>query len=529
MKMIKRLIMAALVLVILGAGALFGIYKWTGTAGQTSLELWIGQSLVGVLEGHLNPKVAFGSLDYQAPYTVVVDDLAIMRRDNDEQMMDIERAVLTLAQIPKQGEPIQIKEVLLQKPELRFVHSTDGTGLLGWSDFVKQDAIQNPSSVEEGKRLSDVLVMRKVEVREANLMYDSGDGTPPMRLENLAFDMDTRPVDESGEAGWYTIDSVLAREGLGDIKITGQVNLDTFTLDLDDTTLNTHLDEENYEILPPQLQELLRTYEIQGDLNANVSGRIPLATWREQARLSIRGSLTDARVVIGDKQVPAEVVNLTGELASGTLNGAFDAELLDGTAGGTFQCALVNDQSLRADWNASGIEIQETLRTLKPGQAPPIAGKVMMTGSINSTLTAVRENLDGAGHVEVTQARIITLPIVNDLATLISGKSLSGDDPSTLANLTDALTMDLRFKPQHVGIRNLKITSGGVNGRGEGRVYYDGRLDMTINAGPLEKVQDNLGGIGDILGVVTDQLVKYHVGGTLREPTVSLKPLGLGG
>lgn len=527
MKTIKRLIAGVVVLVLIGAGGLYGIYRWMGTSGETALEHWIGQSLVGVLEGHLNPKFAFRSLDYQAPYTVVVDDLAVMRRDNDEQMMDIEQAILTLAEIPRQGEPIQIEEILLKKPELRFVHGEEGD-LLGWSDFVKQEAIEDPTTVEEGKRLSDVLVMRRVEVDEASLYYDTGDGSPPMVLEDLAFDMRTSPIDERNEAGWYTIDSVLTRSGLGDLNIKGRANLDTFTLELADTTLQTRLAEDNYSILPPQIQNLLRTYEIQGALDASVSGVVPLATWREQATLSIRAAVTEALVVFGETQVPARVVNLTGSLDGGTMDGSFNAELLDGTAGGTFRASLLNDQALRADWTASGIELRETLRTLKPGQPAPLAGRVTMTGNMQSSLAGIRENLDGSGQVEVNDARIVTLPIINDLAALVSGKPL-GNRSDELASLTDQLSMDLRFRPQHIGIRNLKLTSAGVNGRGEGRVYYDGRIEMTLNAGPLERVQDNLGGIGDILGAVTDELVKYHVGGTLSKPTVSLKPLGLGG
>ena len=59
-------------------------------------------------------------------------------------------------------------------------------------------------------------------------------------------------------------------------------------------------------------------------------------------------------------------------------------------------------------------------------------------------------------------------------------------------------------------------------------MFFDSRVDFRFNAGPLEKLQSALGPLGDLMGAVTDQLMKYHVTGTLSEPEFSVKPLGLG-
>ncbi|MBK7404606.1 MAG: hypothetical protein IPJ41_08215 [Phycisphaerales bacterium] len=45
----------------------------------------------------------------------------------------------------------------------------------------------------------------------------------------------------------------------------------------------------------------------------------------------------------------------------------------------------------------------------------------------------------------------------------------------------------------------------------------------------MEKLQSMLGGVGDLLGSVTDRLITYRIRGTVAEPQVSVAPLGVGG
>jgi hypothetical protein len=59
--------------------------------------------------------------------------------------------------------------------------------------------------------------------------------------------------------------------------------------------------------------------------------------------------------------------------------------------------------------------------------------------------------------------------------------------------------------------------------RGHGDIYFDTRMDMLFNAGPVEKIQSLLGKIGDFLGRITDEISAYTVTGTLAEPKVGVK------
>ena len=84
----------------------------------------------------------------------------------------------------------------------------------------------------------------------------------------------------------------------------------------------------------------------------------------------------------------------------------------------------------------------------------------------------------------------------------------------------------------HVGrgmqLRDIECVSGGVGARGEGEILYDGTLNLRVNAGPLELMQNDMGAIGDVLGAVTDSLLKYHVTGPWKTPVLEVRPLGIG-
>ena len=51
---------------------------------------------------------------------------------------------------------------------------------------------------------------------------------------------------------------------------------------------------------------------------------------------------------------------------------------------------------------------------------------------------------------------------------------------------------------------------------------------LRFNAGPLEKAQESIPLVGDVLGLLTDRIVTYHVTGTWSKPKFDVRPLGLG-
>ena len=76
-------------------------------------------------------------------------------------------------------------------------------------------------------------------------------------------------------------------------------------------------------------------------------------------------------------------------------------------------------------------------------------------------------------------------------------------------------------------IEKALIQSKLLAARTRGDIHYDGRLDMKVNAGVVEKAEDLLGELGDVLGALTDRLLPYVVSGTWSKPKVTPDPLGV--
>ena len=78
-----------------------------------------------------------------------------------------------------------------------------------------------------------------------------------------------------------------------------------------------------------------------------------------------------------------------------------------------------------------------------------------------------------------------------------------------------------------VTIDKLAIQSKFVAVRGAGDIHFDGRLDLKVNAGVVEKGEELLGRLGDVLGVLTDLFLPYEISGTWTKPIVTPDPLGV--
>ena len=63
--------------------------------------------------------------------------------------------------------------------------------------------------------------------------------------------------------------------------------------------------------------------------------------------------------------------------------------------------------------------------------------------------------------------------------------------------------------------------------RGGGVIGFDDSLNLILNGGPLERLQESLGMVGRAFGHVTDRIVRYHVTGTTEHPVVRIRPFGL--
>ncbi len=497
---------------VLGVSAIAVTMSITGREGSSALEQWIGQQIVGVLEGHTTMTASFSTLDYQAPGTVVVTGMTMS--GGGEELVAADRLLLELAEPPVPGKPIQIQRIELDAPRLRFVQA-DGGGFVGWNGIIPPAVAADPETVEEGHRLSDVLVLRHVAIRDGQLVYDAGDGTEPMVLRGLTTALDTIP--DAEQPGWYNLDGKLSREPVFNADVDARINLDTSVLDIEPLALSVVLGTAQYEVFPPRVQSMLRDHEVQGNLTVNLTGSIPLKQF-ESGKMDLDVTLRDARLALGDKILPVEHVGIKGVLADAVINIDCDARLLDGRFVSHIRTNLTGDRPMRLTWDIADVKIERTLRAIADGPAR-YAGTVRSNGQLDAALARWPDAASGGGTLNIDNGRLVLLPGMSDLLRLIGSKNAKAKGaPKDRADLV------FDFEPGGMRVTEGEMVSSYLAARVRGMIYFDGQLDLEVNAGPLEKVQSMLGKAGKLFGQITDKVITYRIHGPMSAPEVGVKP-----
>ena len=175
----------------------------------------------------------------------------------------------------------------------------------------------------------------------------------------------------------------------------------------------------------------------------------------------------------------------------------------------------------------SGLVYGGTVRITDLPLAALFGPETPANGNVTSTLAVTLPLMDPAsveadGPFDLRNGILLRLPVVEKLVRAIEGMVPGRKKRG------DVLSANVNVRGQVITLEELKLTSAAVAARGEGTIGFDQSLDLRLNAGPLEKLQDELGLIGNIFGAITDSFVKYRVTGTTSDPDVSVKPLGIG-
>lgn len=528
-----RLVVAvfAAVLLLVGiAGVVLLRTTGVGSGGLSGagdrLEEWIGGQLTGIANAYLVPQLAYSEIDYRWPGEVTLGGVTFTAPDGT-RVLELESMSVTLAEVPKIGEPIVIQNLSLARPTVRLLreHREDGSsGFKGLSPIVRH-APGADEEVPEEFRLSSVLRLRRIDIAEGTFVYDAGDGSPPMTLAGLTTTVQAAP--DEGEPGWYALDIRSAVGPLAELTVEGLLSLDTLVGRFDQLRFAGEISPQSAGALPPPLQELIAAHEARGRVEISASGTLPL-TDAPGADLRIDVRLSDLSLASGEYELSIDAASCRVSLSAGR------ATLLDGraeTLGGLVEASA--DADLTATgipatvaWTIEGVDLAELLRADPARQGPPpLAGMLAGSGSAAMDLASPRASLDGAGELRVREGTLSALPSLRRLAALLQ--------IATGNLLRDALhhRADVSFGlgPAGFDVTSLEITTDSIGVRGSGTISFEGALDLSVNAGPLEKVQSLLGLAGDVLGAVTDRLVKYRIRGTVGDPQVTVDPLGVGG
>jgi uncharacterized protein involved in outer membrane biogenesis len=518
---LRTILLALAALVIAGAGA--GVYMifFQGDA----LRAWVRTQVEAIAATYLNPELTFEDFQYTYPRTVTIYDLKLTSRTPDLprgelDIMHIRKMTLTLAEIPKVNQPIRIEKIRLDRPEWRLVvDKPGGTEFYGYSNMLRRQTDRRPG--EPPVKLSDVFQIRLIEMLDGLIVYDTRDGqSEPMILDGLNTSMKLEdPTD-----GWHALNLAIDRQPVFALTVDGRLYLDTMIIETRPLTLEAQVSRANDRHLPPQLQQLLREYQVEGKLIAAVDGQVHLQN-PDATQLNAKVSLTDATTVFDKYVVPIDSLDLAARVAPASTELKLTVNTLEGVI--TSDAAVTGDQHLTLDVYFDGPRLEKTLvRDAASGDKPfDYAGKLDGAITLTGPLAQIGEQAGGSGELKLTEGRLVQLPVASQLARAGKAAAKLGGGAGG-AKYSDRATLRFDFAGDRVRFTEIDAQTTALAVRGTGTMGFDTSLDLKLNGGPIEKVQAALGKAGKILGKVTDSLMSYKVTGTLAEPKVGVSVLG---
>ena len=517
---------AAVAVVGAAVVVLVNVNRSAGGLGQAGGELrdYIGRQLAGIVNAYIEPELAFAELDYHAPGTVSLTDVTLTGTDGT-RVLDVDRLVVTLAEAPRVGSPLRIAEVRIGGGRVNLLLDPEG-GLRGLTPLLKTGDARAEAAQGAGSfRLSDVLVLNHVVIEQSSVVVDAGDG--PMRFDGFEADLTVERASEDagapGGPGWYALAFSSGRAPGLRLDAEGRLNIDTFDAWLRQATARLELTPETIGTLPPTVADWLREADASGALTARASGSVPLRD-PGGAEAEISADVEGFNFAAGPYRFPVDTLRLDAGMSGGIVNlRALRAELLRGRLDASGAADLgTRTREATLSWTLAGLDLGELIRRQEGEDAPDLAGIVTSSGSASTSLAAPTGRISGAGGLEVREGRLVLLPGLTELADLIDSTGLGSSASHTL-------DVSYELAPDGLRVTESTLETDTLVARVRGVIAWDGTLDLSANAGPLEKVQSLLGQAGRILGNLTDRLVKYRIRGPIADPSVSVDPLGLGG
>ncbi|MCA9284953.1 MAG: hypothetical protein KDA22_07060 [Phycisphaerales bacterium] len=508
-----RLVLLALVALLLVA--VVGVWWWrSAPGGMNPLESWCASQVRRIAGDLLAPKFDFSTLELELPATVTLKDVSLT--SDGTIIVEMSSMRLEFRDPPERGHPLVIQAATFVDPHVNLVERADGT-LQGFGRFMKSTSGERYADGGSSKP-SDFLAIRQIAISGGTLVWNAAGSAHPMVFDQLGMNLATSP--DASRPGWYAFDAHIDRAPVVQLGWKGGISIDTGDLAFDDMRLRADLSRDDYSSLTPSVQALLRQYDVVGELTLGMSGRVPLGRTSE-TNLKIDASLRHASATIRDHRFPidAAVMKATirdmefafAPLSVHAFNGTIDA---DGTVG------LADDRPFTAHVRAKEVLIQDMFPPAA-NSSSQLAGKVDLRLDLAGSRSGAHPTMTGDGSLQITDGLLLGFPVVDALAN-----ALKVAKPEDGAN--DRGEIDFTIENDRARVTRSMIQSMLVAARGTGDVSFDGRLDLRVNAGVIERAESILGPLGDLLGALTDRLLPWHVSGTWSDPIVRAAPLGLG-
>lgn len=516
-------VLAVLLAIAIGVGVFLALVL----RGAAGVDTWVIRQVVLITNSYLHPDIAFDDATFVYPHTLHMKGVTLTA-ETGETVVAAKEIEITLAETPKFGEPIRIEMITLDGGTLRLLRDPATGGLRGLSPFVRKQAVRSPESVPENARLSKVLQIRRVQIRNGAIEFDDGSGRPPMLLDQieLAANVDRQETSDTG-ATMHALDISLDRSPIFDLDVRGAASLDSLEVEIDLLNFTTALGPESYSALPPSLQAFVRQHEAEGDTRVQLRGEFAVNSL-EDATIDASVEMDDFSFATGDLRLTLDQATMEFHVGDGIARLAparFD--LLEGVLNiqSVTQLKEVGDPS-ELTWNLSNIHLEPLLRLKSetPNQ-DLLKGVLTSEGTVAANLNDIPDTIEGKGTIDLRDARLLKIPLLKSLENVFSQfSSMLFSNSQMTATAHTAFELD----GNGVNISTLKLESDFAAIDAHGSISYQGDLDIRARGGPVKRIQNQLGRVGDFLGIFTSKIISYRIRGTVNNPSVSVQPLGIG-
>jgi hypothetical protein len=171
----------------------------------------------------------------------------------------------------------------------------------------------------------------------------------------------------------------------------------------------------------------------------------------------------------------------------------------------------------------AGLQLQkvnlQTMTKRRPARKQ-LAGLLDLDLEALGVIPRLPLSLHGDGQLRVSKARLTNVALVDGLNNAMK---IVTRQPQ----YNDRMNLNFDLTPTGIEIMHFNLVTAFMAVRGGGVIGFDDSLNLILNGGPLERLQESLGMVGRAFGSVTDRLVRYQVGGTTQAPTIRIRPFGL--
>jgi hypothetical protein len=154
---------------------------------------------------------------------------------------------------------------------------------------------------------------------------------------------------------------------------------------------------------------------------------------------------------------------------------------------------------------------------------PSFSGLLGFSGTLRGPFADIDHRAQGQGRLSLRKARLARLPVLSTIDEALDRTAEAFMKREHTGH--DALSLDFSFDGDRARIEKLRMNSRWYGLRGHGDVSFDSRLDLAVDGGPVQRLENELGDVGDVLGEITETLVRARVTGTLDEPKVGIEVL----